>query len=67
MTQKQYDEQQEKMARIRDQLTHTRITPEEALDGLLMLGFGFTKAVALVDKWGAKVYAPYAVWSKIKA
>ena len=42
------------------------INPEEAIDGLMSIGFGKTKSIQLVDKWGKGNFAPYSVWSKIK-
>lgn len=66
MTAKQYDEFVEKRNRIEKSLRDCMINPEEAIDGLMSIGFGKTKSIQLVDEWGKGKFAPYSVWSKIK-
>jgi hypothetical protein len=67
MTQKQYEEMNEHKQAIKENLQSTDITPEEAIDALVVhLHFGKTKAIELVDEWGKGIFEPYSVWSKIK-
>jgi len=67
MTQSIYDKQVDEMADIRAGLKTTMVTPQEALDALIVhLKFGKDRAIELVDTWGKGNFAPYAVWSKIK-
>jgi len=66
MTAKQYYKMVEKRDRIEKSLKDCMINPEEAIDGLMSIGFGKTKSIQLVDKWGKGNFAPYSVWSKIK-
>lgn len=52
---------------IKKALQDTIIAPNEAIDALVLdLGYGYEKAVALVDKWGEDIYSPHATWAKKK-
>lgn len=66
MTAKQYDKMVEKRDKIKKNLKECMINPEEAIDGLMSIGFGKTKSIQLVDEWGKGKFVPYSVWSKIK-
>lgn len=58
MTQKQRDKFDEEFAGIREALEGTILTPDEAFDALVQLGFGETKATSLVNLWGKNVFEP---------
>jgi len=66
MTQEQYDEEHEIRNRIKVEIEHGMITPEECIEILTgQLGYGFDRAVQITDDWGKDKFAPYHVWSKI--
>lgn len=58
MTQRGYENLAWAITHIEAELKDTRITPDEAYDGLMALGFRETKARGLVNEWGADKFEP---------